>query len=159
MPITTEKYAETTFVDSKIDVFSDVFRSMRICGSIVLRESYAPPWAVAIPSADGLRALLKLRNRVRVVAFHFVQRGHIEITPESGERIIVETGEIALCFGGSAHRLSQGSRTKAVPVETLLTSGENPFQPEPEQRTRSTSLRNHLSESAWSATYCRPARR
>ena len=115
MPKTTEVFAETTSTTDRFDVLSDVFRSLRISGSILLMEDYLPPWAVAIPSADRLHSLLKLRSGVRVVAFHFVRRGYIEITPDDGDRVIVETGEMAICFGGFAHRLSQGARSKAMP--------------------------------------------
>jgi AraC-like DNA-binding protein len=140
MPKTTEIDAETTYSDSGFDVLSDVFRSLRIHGSILLKEDYAAPWAVTIPAAGRLQALLKLRGGVRVVAFHYVQRGYLELTPDAGGSLVLEAGEMAICFGGGSHRLAQGARAKALPVETLLAGGGNPFQPEPAQRARSTSL-------------------
>lgn len=140
MANTINSYADTTVNRLHDDVLSDVFKAMRINGSIVLRESYAPPWAVAIPDAGMLRSLLKLQHGVRVVAFHFVQRGHIEVTPSGGAPVMVESGEMVICFGGSAHRLSQGARSKAVPVESLLAGGKNPFKSRHEQKLRGTSL-------------------
>jgi AraC-like DNA-binding protein len=74
-----------------------------------------------------------------VVAFHLVKRGYIEVTPDGSDPLIIEAGEIAICFGGVAHRLSQGSIKKALSVESLLTARINPFQPTGNQ-VRSTTL-------------------
>lgn len=136
----TENNAETTLNAHTYDVLSDVLGSLRICGSILLNEDYAAPWAVSIPGADKLGNLLKLGNDVRAVAFHFVKRGYIEITPDAGEPITLEAGEIAICFGGCAHQLSQGSGATVVPVEKFLAGAQNPFQPDEKLRVRSTSL-------------------
>ena len=133
-------YAETTKMKSYSDAMSDVLGSMRIAGSVLLNEDYLSPWGVAIPDADKLRSAMKLESGVRVVAFHFVKRGYIEITPDGGDRLTVEAGEIAICFGGIPHRLSQGTGKKTIPVESLLTGGGNPFQPDENNKARSTSL-------------------
>lgn len=137
---TTEYFAETTDIDSNNDVLSDTLRSMRIGGSLLLREKYAPPWAVAIPDADKLGALLKIKDGVRVVAFHLVERGHCEIKLQCGDKVIVEAGEMVICFSGSAHRISQGSIQQAMPVETLMAGGGNVFRPAEKNLARSTSL-------------------
>jgi len=140
MILTTDNYAETTNMKNDSDVLSDALGSMHIRGSILLNEDYLSPWGVAIPGADRLRGALKVENEARVVAFHFVKRGYIEITPEGGDCLTVEAGEIAICFGGVPHRLSQGPGKKTVSVESLLTGGINPFQPDENNRARSTSL-------------------
>jgi len=136
----TEYFAKTTGISSWNDVLSDTLRLMRIGGSLLLREAYAPPWAVAIPDADKLGALLKIKDGVRVVAFHLVERGHCEIRLQSGDRAIIEAGEMAICFGGSAHRISQGSNPRAVPVEVLMAGGGNVFRPNEKNLARGTSL-------------------
>lgn len=137
---TTEKYAETISNRKEFDTLSDVMKSLRISGSILLKEDYAPPWAIAIPDAEKLRNLLKLGKGVRPVDFHFVQRGHIVITQQDGHQTIVEAGEMAICFGGAAHWISQGDQAKSVSVETMLSSGVNMFQPTLADRARSASL-------------------
>jgi AraC-like DNA-binding protein len=75
-----------------------------------------------------------------VVAFHFVERGHVEITLQTGTEAVVEAGEMAICFAGAAHQISQGSNPHVVPVDTLLTGGGNVFRPSEKNRVRSTSL-------------------
>lgn len=137
---TTLNNAETTLYEDNSCALSNVLNTMRISGSMLINEEYAPPWGVAIPDANKLQKLLKQSNDVRVVAFHFVKRGHIEITPEGGEPLIIEAGEMVICFGGAAHTLSQGDVNQALPVETLLAGGANPFQPNTANKVRTTSL-------------------
>lgn len=140
MAKTILNYAKNTEINDDSCVLSDVLKSMRIGGSILIREGYVPPWAVSIPDAEKLRNMLKLGSDVRVVAFHFVKRGYIEITPSAGSPLTIEAGEMAICFGGIAHQLSQGETKQAISVESLLTGGKNPYQPEDGNRARSTSL-------------------
>jgi AraC-like DNA-binding protein len=136
----TLNYAETTEIDSSKCVLSDVLKSMRIAGSLLIHEDYVPPWKVAIPNANNLRSLLKLGTDSQVVAFHFVKRGFIEVSPEGGESIIVEAGEMAICFSGKAHFLFQNSDAKAISVESILIEGNNPFAPTEKNIGRSTSV-------------------
>ena len=143
MARTTSKYAETTSTVDLSDALSDIMRSMRISGSVLLNEDYAPPWGVTIPSAERLRTVMKLDSGVRVVAFHVVKRGYIELTPDTRRNedpVTVESDEMAICFGGLPHRVSQGVDTKSVSAESLLTGGENPFQPDAKSKARSASL-------------------
>lgn len=137
---TTEKYAETIKLKGNIDALSGALRALRISGSILLKEEYAPPWAIAIPDSEALGAALKLGRGVRAIDFHFVRRGHIEITQENGQRTLVEAGEMAICFGGKPHWISQGDTTNSISVSTLLKGEPHDFQPNAENRARSASL-------------------
>lgn len=136
---TTDDYAETIVNENSTDILSSIMQSLRISGSILLKEAYAPPWAIEIPDAERLRSLLDLGKGIRPIDFHFVQRGHIVISGQESE-IIVEAGEMAICFGGGAHRISQGEPGRPVPVETLLRNGTNLFQPSPSDLGKSASL-------------------
>jgi AraC-like DNA-binding protein len=137
---TTLNYAETTEIRRNKCVLSDVLKSMRISGSLLINEDYVPPWGVAIPNAVKLRSLLKLGAETQVVAFHYVNRGFIEVIPEAGESIMVEAGEMVICFGGIAHHISQNSDKPAIPVESILSGGMNPFAPNEKNIARSTSV-------------------
>lgn len=136
----TLNYAETTDSIGIFEPLSDALRAMRISGSVLINEDYAPPWSIIIPGADRLRTVMKLGNGVRVMAFHFVKRGYIDVTPEGCDPVMIEAGEMAICFGGLPHRVSQGMETKTVSAESLLTGGINPFQPDAGNKSRSTSL-------------------
>ena len=131
-------FAETTFMDSQVDVLSDVLSSLRICGSLLLHESYLPPWAASVPNADQLHILLGIKVGVRVVAFHLVERGHIEISLGSKSELVVEAGEMVICFSGSAHQISQGNAAQAFSIERLITGEPHPFGSR-ENLVRSTS--------------------
>ena len=140
MSETTSNNAETTENGNFSDVLSNVMSSMRISGSVLINEDYVLPWGVTIPNAERLRDVMKLGSGVRVVAFHFVKRGYIEVTPDGENAVTVESGEMAICFGGLPHRVSQGVDTKSVSAEALLTGSKNPFQPDATNKARSTSL-------------------
>ena len=127
---------------SNLDILSDVLNSLRICGSLLLHESYAPPWAISIPDTETLGDLLGVQAGTKVVAFHLVERGYIEILPQDGGLrpssdpypLVVAAGEIVICFGGNAHLIAQGANPPCVAVETLLKGGDNPFRSEGEPR-------------------------
>ncbi|MCB1850113.1 MAG: AraC family transcriptional regulator [Gammaproteobacteria bacterium] len=107
------------------DVLDDALRSLRISSSLLLREVYAPPWAVTVPDSTDLATLLNAGSPVRVVAFHLVEFGHCVINASDGESLHLNAGEMAICFGGKAHRLSLGKPAKAQPIESLLTGSPN----------------------------------
>jgi AraC-like DNA-binding protein len=137
---TTDLFAETTTKDYLGDVLSGALRSMRVSGSVLLREEYAAPWGVAIPDANQLAALFGIQSEVRVVAFHLVESGHCEIKLENCEAAVIEAGEMAVCFGGTAHQITQGANPKILPVASLLTSGANTQRPAAAGRVRGASL-------------------
>jgi len=122
------------------DILSDVLRSMRISGSMLLNDDYSPPWAIAIPDADRMAMLLGVKARVQVVAFHLVKRGSIEMTSACGKSIIAEAGEIIIGFGGMAHQILQGNPPSILSIETLLAGDANIFAPTHKDQTRYTSL-------------------
>jgi AraC-like DNA-binding protein len=126
---TAESLAKTTALDLGYDVLSDALRSMRIQGNLLLNDEYASPWAIAIPDSPTLATLLQVSTSVRVIAFHLVKRGYVEIALDDGCQISLEAGEIGICFGGVAHSIFQGDRYRALPVENLLLGRANPFRP------------------------------
>lgn len=125
----TEEFAETTVTDINIDAFDDALRSLRVAGNVLLRESYPPPCAIAIPRAEKLGALLGLKPGALAVAFHLVEYGHCEVKTDSGQSVTLAAGEMAILFGGEAHRVSQGETTQVMAVETILAAGAKPQNP------------------------------
>lgn len=113
---------------------------MRISGSLLLREDYVPPWAIAIPNSERLGTLMGAPLGTQVVAFHLVEFGHCEITLAGADPVVVAAGEMVVCFAGVAHRIAQGKRPKTVPVETLLGGAANESCPGALGRVRGASL-------------------
>lgn len=137
---TTDLFAKATAPDSWKDVLSDTLRSMRIGGSVLLRKEYASPWGVSIPGSNRLAVLFGVKAEVRVVAFHLVESGYCEIKLENGDEAVIEAGEMAVCFAGSAHRITQGTSPQVLPLETLLAGGESAKRPGVSAHARGASL-------------------
>lgn len=137
---TTHSFAKTTTQLAAIGVIDDTLRSLRISGNLLLRESYAAPWAIAIPPHDELGALLELPGDTRAVAFHLVEFGHCELKPEGADGVLLTAGDMAICFGGQAHRVAAGRPAKAQPVADLLSGSANARHPETIGLPAGTSL-------------------
>lgn len=137
---TTIKNAETTETEYGIDVFSETLRSMQIAGNLLLNEEYSAPWAVSIPNKIELAESLESKKSVHIAAFHLVQRGHIEIELENGDKAIAYAGEMMICFSGMAHTLYQGTSKPALSFKNILKGGNNIFKPSKENYAQSTSL-------------------
>lgn len=123
-------FAETTDMDLPGNLIDDALRSLRITAALLLRETYAPPWSIAVPDAGRLAELLAARPGSRVVAFHLVELGHCWLRPRAGEAMLLKAGEMAVVFGGGAHLLGQGEPPSAQPVEDLLAGGPNLQRPD-----------------------------
>jgi len=135
-----ENNAETTEKPENCDVFNEALSCLKITGSILLNEHYALPWAVAVPQCTEFPALPGGGKNTHIAAFHLVRRGFIEIEMESGQREIVNEGEMVVCFTGNAHILSQGIKIKPRSFIEIMQEGDNIFEPEEEALAQSTSL-------------------
>ena len=117
---------------SDFDTLSDVLGSLRICGSLLLHESYTAPWAISLPKAEQLAQHLGVQPGTKVVPFHLVERGYIEVTTTDDlsdkSPLIVEAGEMVVCFQGAAHQIAQGTSLSAFPVEKVFAGEDIPFR-------------------------------
>lgn len=118
-------FAETITSKPQIGSFDDALRALRVSGGILLRERYAAPWAVAVPASDQLGTLLGLPASTRVVAFHLVEYGHCEVQTADGQGLLLNAGELAICFGGDAHRIAVGRPARPQPLAELLAGEHN----------------------------------
>jgi len=140
MLVSTVDNADTTFHSLESDVLDDALRSLHISGSVLLREVYEPPWAVAVPDSSDLATLLNTGKSILVVAFHLVEFGHCEIVTDGGETQHLKAGEMVICFGGTSHQLSQGGPAKVQAIESLLAGGPNVQRAAPSVSSDGTSL-------------------
>ena len=117
-------------MSSNFDILSNVLDSLRICGSTLLRESYVAPWAIAVPAGPKLGKLMNVQSGVRAVAFHLVERGYIELTTPNPDQptLVVNAGEMVICFNGSPHQIAQGAYNQTLKVEDVLGGAEIPFR-------------------------------
>ncbi|HHJ19215.1 MAG TPA: AraC family transcriptional regulator [Gammaproteobacteria bacterium] len=129
---TTVSLAPTAGASLSEDVLSHVLNAMRISGSLLLKERYTTPWGVSVPDTHVLNTLLNTRHPVRIAAFHLVEQGFIHIKPDDHEAVLVEAGEMVVCFSGKAHTLFQGSSSRIVPFQDLMSGTGNLFAPDNE---------------------------
>ncbi|MEE9351828.1 MAG: AraC family transcriptional regulator [Thiotrichaceae bacterium] len=123
-----------------VDALSQVLNSMRISGSLLLKERYKTPWAVSVPDSNTLNKLLETSDDVRIAAFHMVERGHINIRLKNGESTLVEAGEMVVCFSGIEHTLYEGNEQRVIPFQEIMSGGNHAFEPDDSEQLPCTSL-------------------
>ena len=110
-----------------ISILDDALEDLRISGSVLMVQSYAAPWAIAVPEEARLRQVLGLGPHVRVLPFHFACRNGFAFTCKNSTRpLMVEASEILLCTDGLRHTMSSGQNVRPVPFENIV-SGAGPL--------------------------------
>lgn len=105
--------------------FEDALADLRVSGSVLLFESYRPPWAIAVPGEDALRLLLGVGKEVRVLPFHLVLEGAFELTPKNCTSETISAHEVVICTRGDEHVMSVGRVRKPTPFAAVH-MGERP---------------------------------
>ena len=113
-----------------LDPLSDLLRMLRVNGSLVLHDSYVSPWSVSIPHSESLAQLAGFSATDRVVAFHLVQQGMLQLTPDGSVPIEVKTGDLCIAFGGNPHLLSCGRETQSIPLARLVALSQESTEPD-----------------------------
>lgn len=117
---TTPCLTQTTVILRALDPLDDALDDLRITGSVLLHETYAAPWAIAVPSEARLREVLGFDAYTRVLLFHFVRRGAFTLRMAGQDAVTVGAGEVAICPTGVEHRMSLGRGAAAVGIEAVL---------------------------------------
>ena len=116
--------------------FDDALDDLRISGSVLLHEAYSAEWAIDVPDERELRSLLGLSGGQRVLPFHLVRQGRLDLTLQQGDALQLGALDLSILFGGSAHRLSFGQTTRVVPLRDILNGqGPEPAEPGTQQTT------------------------
>lgn len=125
----TPKLTKTTEVNDNGDPLDSALDDLRITGSVLLHETYAAPWAIAVPGEARLRQILGVGADTRVLLFHFVRRGHFTLRLAGHDPVTVEAGDVAICPTGAAHRMSLGRGGSARAIEAVLRGVESGSAP------------------------------
>ncbi len=125
----TDLLTETTDVSRNSSVIGETLRGLRVGGSVLLRERYADPWAVSIPRGAELARLLRAGRGAEVVAFHLVEFGHCELHVGDAAPRLLLAGDLAVCFGGTAHSIGVGRARRPQPLAALLRGEPNAHRP------------------------------
>jgi hypothetical protein len=100
--------------------FNDALEDLRISGSVLLHETYVPPWAIEIPAEADLQNVMGVGRDMRVVPFHLVRGGMFDLRYAGMDKTRVVKGEVAICPSGELHRMSFGSKTEALQLADIL---------------------------------------
>lgn len=100
--------------------FDDALEDLRISGSVLLNERYAPPWAIDVPVEQQLRSALSTSPEQRVVPFHLVRSGCFELHYAGLPPQRIDTNEVAICPSGAAHRMSLGEGAAPQSLDDIL---------------------------------------
>ncbi len=111
--------------------FNDALEDLRISGSVLLHETYTPPWRIDIPDEIELQRLLGVGSDVRVLPFHLVRRGAFDLRHEGREPAHIAKDELAICPSGEAHRMSFGRAAPPLSLVQIL-EGKSPSPPQSE---------------------------
>jgi AraC-like DNA-binding protein len=109
--------------------FDDALEDLRITGSLLLHETYTPPWAIDIPREDVLRQMLGVGSDARALPFHLVRRGAFDLSNDGRPPVRINTHEVAICPSGASHRMWFGAGAAPVSVAHILATrgaGANP---------------------------------
>jgi AraC-like DNA-binding protein len=120
IPKRTGFYADPTARSESFDIIGDALSAVRVKGSVLLRESYVSPWGVDVPAGAGLAVQAGTPTGARAVAFHMVEFGHCRIHSPGLGGLSLVAGDVAVCFGGLPHSLSDGSGQAMRPLEDIL---------------------------------------
>lgn len=119
--------------------FEDALADLRVSGSVLLFESYQPPWAIVVPGEDELRSLLGVGKEARVLPFHLVIEGAFELTPKNCPSETISAHEVVICTRGDEHVMSVGRVRKPTPFAAVH-RGERPGAVSVDSTLASTKL-------------------
>ncbi|MBL4750149.1 MAG: AraC family transcriptional regulator [Amylibacter sp.] len=100
--------------------FNDALEDLRISGSVLLHETYTPPWRIDIPEEAELQHLLGVSKDVRVLPFHLVRNGAFDLRYEGHKSMHIAKDELVICPSGEAHRMSFGKAVQPVSFAQIL---------------------------------------
>jgi AraC-like DNA-binding protein len=92
-----------------MDVLSDVFRVIRLKGSLFLNAEFHEPWCVAAPSGVELASVLSPTHK-RMAMCHLVTDGRCWVQLPDDQPMALQAGDVIALPHGDAHLLGSGMR-------------------------------------------------
>jgi len=138
---------QTTERSATTDILSESMRNMRIGGNLLLNDIYHSPWAISIPDKTELGASLAKHKNTHIAAFHLVKEGQITIELKSGEREVLCTGELVICFSGQSHLIYHGDKSKIYAFENFMQGKGNIFAPTNAQLAQLTAEQSKVEHN------------
>jgi AraC-like DNA-binding protein len=105
--------------EPRMDLLSDVLRSVRVTGAVFLAAEFTAPWCVraSVTSEDCLQFMGKPAH---VIAYHFVAEGSMLVSVGDGPASEVQAGEIVLFPQNDVHLMASEPNLEAVTASGLM---------------------------------------
>ena len=98
----------------KVDVLSDVLRSIRLTGAAYFDNQMSSPWVAGVPPSRDI-AHKVMPGAHRVIEYHFIARGFAWGHAVGDEPVRLDQGDIIAFPQGDAHVLSSSPGLLAAP--------------------------------------------
>jgi len=102
-----------------VDVLSELLRTVRLTGGLMLRGDLSAPWALQTPEPARLASLLSPEAR-QLMLFHVVAEGDCWIDLADGQRLRLEREDVVVLPYGDQHTMGSDAAHAPLPVEPLL---------------------------------------
>ena len=109
-----------------LNLLDPFLKNLRVSGSILLSEAYAAPWAIAIPEAGQLGAVLGVAPSDHLFIFHYVRKGGFDFVRSDEPAIRVQAGEVGISIAGQAHVMREGRGAIPVDAGAVLSGQASP---------------------------------
>src|SRR5215469_18182996 len=96
-----------------MDVLSEVLKVVKLQGALFYKGEFSAPWCVNTSSARAL-AQQFAPTAEHVIIFHLLTHGRAFVRLESGEREILNAGDLVMIPHGDPHVLGNGAPRQAV---------------------------------------------
>ena len=117
----------------RLDVLSDVLRTVRLTGAVFFRVDASPPWVIALPDGPTLARVILPRAQ-HVISYHVVARGACWGRLSDGTAVHLDTGDVLVLPQGDPYVMSSAPRLRGgpEPPEVLafmrqMAAGQLPF--------------------------------
>src|SRR5215469_17966145 len=96
-----------------MDVLSEVLKVVKLQGALFYHGEFSAPWCV---SASSARALARqfAPTAEHMIMFHLLTDGSAFVRLESGEREVLNAGELVMIAHGDPHIMGNGTTMQAV---------------------------------------------
>jgi AraC-like DNA-binding protein len=112
------------------DTLSDVLKTVRLTGAAYFDIVAQEPWSVHSPTRELILPRI-LPGADRLIAYHVLTAGRCYATPDGGESVPVEAGEVVLFTNADPHVMSSSAGMCAEPpsadVIEIAAAGLLPF--------------------------------
>jgi len=96
-----------------MDVLSEVLKVVKLQGALFYNGEFSSPWSVRAASARALASHFA-PGAEHVITYHLIIEGRAFVRLESGERLILNAGDIVMIPHGDPHILENGPPTPTV---------------------------------------------